>query len=91
MVELVVNDIVNNHGLKQYLVLDELTVLENYEKIFGSAGMSGIHNAFKIYGRSSFYEIKRYFQYIGILKYTGEYHSLTMSMFDIENIDNYLV
>jgi hypothetical protein len=90
MVELVVNAVTENNGLKQYLVLDELTVIQNYKTVFGEQGMVGLANAFKIYENSRFYEIKRYYQFIGLIKFISRPKSLTMSLFEIENMDNYL-
>ncbi|HTI61793.1 hypothetical protein [Mucilaginibacter sp.] len=88
--EFIANGIVKENGLKQYVVTDELTVLENYEKMFGQKGMNIILAAFRNYGDGNFYQIARYYQYIGLLQYRLNPKSLTLTFFEIQDMDNFL-
>lgn len=89
MPDLIVNDLIEHNGFKQWLVILPDHVIENYRTIFGDKGVENINKAITIYN-DNFYEFKRYYQFIGLLKYTHNHKSLTMSIFEFNDMDNYL-
>jgi len=88
--ELIVNDVVEHNGLKQYLVISPIDVLNNFQLLFGDKGLNGLKNAIILTGGKSFYDIKRYFQFVGIIKYSEINETFTMNIFESDSIDNFL-
>lgn len=91
MNELIAHTFTEHGGLKQWLTITSEDAVKNYRTLFGDHGVKGINNALKLYPTNQFYEIKRYFQFVGVLKYTPLPTPLiSMSLFECENMDTYL-
>ncbi len=89
MPEFIVHDVVEHGNFKQWIVFTNDDVLKNYQTNFGDRGIKGLHKAIMFY-QTDFYEIKRYYQFVGLLKYTHATRMLTLSLFECSNMDEFL-
>ncbi|HTI59070.1 hypothetical protein [Mucilaginibacter sp.] len=90
MAEFVVNDLMQHLTLKRWLVFHTPDVINNYRTMFGTVGTSNLNKATKIYDATGFHEIKRYYQFVGMISFHHTYKTLSMSLFEAENMDDFL-
>ncbi|MFD0939550.1 hypothetical protein [Pedobacter boryungensis] len=89
MIELIAHDLVKHDALKKWIVFTNEDVVNNYEAVFGEQGVHNLNIAINKLQRD-FYEIKRYYQFVGIIKYNHINNMLTMNLFESDDMDNFL-
>ncbi|HEY9004072.1 MAG TPA: hypothetical protein VIM89_22125 [Mucilaginibacter sp.] len=90
MPELIVNDLIQHNSLKEWIVFKREHVLENYKTVFGERGITGLGKALVIYQSSTWHEIKRYYQYVGVLMYTPYLTTLSMKIIEVTDMNEFL-
>jgi hypothetical protein len=89
MPEFIVHDLITHGDLKRWLVFTNEDVIINYATVFGEQGVINLDKAIGFH-KANFYEIKRYYQFIGIIKYTHDKALLTMSLFESNDMNSFL-
>jgi len=89
MPEFIAHELMQHADLKRWLVFKNEDVLKNYGVVFGTQGMANLKKA-TLLVPGDFYEIKRYFQFVGLVSYHKDMGMLTMSLFESENMDTFL-
>ena len=89
MPEFIVHDLIGYGNFKQWLVITNEDTLRDYVINFGENSLKGITNAIAIY-QSNFYEIKRYYQFVGLFKYIHTTKMFTLALFECSNMDEFL-
>jgi hypothetical protein len=89
MTELIAHDLIEHGTLRKWLVFTNEDVVKNYEAIFGEGGVIKLNIAIDKM-QQDFYEIKRYCQFVGILRYSHSVGMLTMNLFESDDMDNFL-
>lgn len=89
MIELVAHELIEHGNLKKWIVFTNEDALKNYEIVFGNQGVVNLNKVINIY-QSNFYEIKRYFQFVGIIAYNHSLRMVTMNLFESEEMDSFL-
>ena len=89
MIQLIAHELAMYGDLKKWLVYTNEDVVANYEAAFGREAVYKLNLAITQL-QDDFYEIKRYYQFVGVIAYKHSLGMLTMRLFESENMDNFL-
>jgi hypothetical protein len=89
MAELIANDLITYGQFKQWITITTEYTLLDYEAAFGEKSLKGISNAINI-AQANFYDIRRCFQFVSLLKYTHSMNLLTLALFESPSMDDFL-
>ena len=87
--ELIANGFADQNGMRMWTVSTNIDCLKNYKAVFGEAGLKNLDTAIGKM-KQDFYEIKRYFQYVGIFEYHHSMVMYTMKLFEPTSTDSHL-
>lgn len=88
-IELIVHDKIDQNGMAMWGVATNTDCLKNYHTVFGDNGIRNLFNGIELMQRD-FYEIKRYFQFVGIFEYHHTLNMYTMKLFEPTSSDSHL-